>query len=218
MSLDNLKKNIEENAEEEVKKIRDETNAKIAEINKNRDNEIRAIKNEIEKFIDEETKRLTAEYLSSTDLAVRNIIDEAKQKVIDVEYNSVKSKLADEISKNEKYSKIIKSAITEAESKFGKDNFTIIADNQYKKKIEKIFPNIKIKPGEKGFFIKSNDGKIKIDASIDTLIEAHSAEIKKKIYNTIFKSTLKENEQKSRDNKKIKTNKNKKSNKKVKSK
>ncbi|MGC8687915.1 MAG: hypothetical protein ACP5RQ_00745 [Candidatus Micrarchaeia archaeon] len=189
MSLDNLKESIKESTGKEIKNIKEEADAKIEEINKKTDEEIKLINEETKRSIEAESKRLIDEYTSNADLMARNIIDEAKQKAIDEEYNTIKSKLINELTKNEKYIKIIKSAIDEATKKLGEDGFSLLLDKEYKKSIEVKYPKIKIKEGKnKEALIKSNDNKIIINIAPDIIIETYSTEIKKRIYESLFKN------------------------------
>ncbi|MGC8648928.1 MAG: hypothetical protein ACP5UN_01770 [Candidatus Micrarchaeia archaeon] len=189
MSLDNLKESIKESTGKEIKNIKEEADAKIEEINKKTDEEIKLINEETKRSIEAESKRLIDEYTSNADLMARNIIDEAKQKAIDEEYNTIKSKLITELTKNEKYIKIIKSAIDEATKKLGEDGFSLLLDKEYKKSIEVKYPKIKIKEGKnKEALIKSNDNKIIINIAPDIIIETYSTEIKKRIYESLFKN------------------------------
>jgi vacuolar-type H+-ATPase subunit E/Vma4 len=208
MSLENLKENIRENTEKEIKNIKEETNAKIIEINKKTDEEIKTIDKDTKRFIELESKRLIEEYTSNADLRARNMIEEAKQNVIDKEYNKIKSNLINELTNSEKYTKIIKNAINEAIKKLGETKFTLFIYRKYKKNIENSYPNIKIKENEnKMVLIKSNDDKITIDISPDKIVEMYSSEIKKKIYELLLKNNKENKNDYTKINKKLSKNK-----------
>ncbi|MCL5434022.1 MAG: V-type ATP synthase subunit E [Candidatus Marsarchaeota archaeon] len=193
MSLDNLKKQINEDAKKNAKKILEDATTQINNIEKETKEQIAQLENKFSESLEEEISRITNEYTSNTELLANNIIAEARSKVINEEFNKIKHALITNPRRYEIYLKIIDELINKSKQIMN-GTFRIKAGKRYKTLILKKHPELKIDEADtEGIIISSADNKITIDATIYTIISEKEELIKKLIYNDLFNVQKPEN-------------------------
>ena len=186
MSMENLKKSLLQEAEKEASAITSKAEKEASAI-------ISAAREEARKRKEEaraRAKGLVAaektEKLSGAQLRAKKIVSEAKSKVVEENLGIVWrefSKLPDE--KN--YGGLLKKWIAEAEKSLG--GKTVVSVNEKDAKIAKKFSknvSAKVVDIAGGAIIFSQDGKVSIDSSLESVFRHNGPEARKIVFNDLF--------------------------------
>ncbi|MGC8679739.1 MAG: V-type ATP synthase subunit E [Candidatus Micrarchaeia archaeon] len=188
MALDNLVNKINKDAKTEAESIEKESEKIIKKINDDTKEQIAQLEKEFNDSIAEETNRISNEYISNAELSASNIIEEAKSKAVNEEYNRIKHILSNDKKLSERYANIFEKLLLDAKQIM--EDYKVKAGKQYKTMISKKHPELKVEDDNiNGVIILSKDGKITIDATIDSILNKKEEEIKKSIYTALFNNS-----------------------------
>ncbi len=185
MSMENLKKSLLQEAEKEASAITSKAEKEASAIISAAREEARKRKEEARARAKSLVAAEKTEKLSAAQLRAKKIVSEAKSKVVEENLGIVWrefSKLPDE--KN--YGGLLKKWIAEAEKSLG--GKTVVSVNEKDAKIAKKFSkNVSAKAVDiaGGAIIFSQDGKVSIDSSLESVFRHNEPEARKIVFNDL---------------------------------
>ncbi|MFH1255807.1 MAG: V-type ATP synthase subunit E [Candidatus Diapherotrites archaeon] len=191
MALRELVQEIEEEAQQEAKKLRSEAkeaNALLEEAERQKEQILAKAKSEAARLIEaEQNQRIAAARLKA-----RQIQAEAVEHAINASLDEAWEALL-EMRKEKEYRDSLHANISEAKKELG-ENATV----EVNKDDRKLVAGHKVEEIEcaGGAIIKSADGKIRIDATLEELFAQKKGVMRKKIFDALFAGALKKPEAK----------------------
>ena len=185
MSMENLKKSLLQEAEKEASAITSKAEKEASAIISAAREEARKRKEEARARAKSLVAAEKTEKLSAAQLRAKKIVSEAKSKVVEENLGIVWrefSKLPDE--KN--YGGLLKKWIAEAEKSLG--GKTVVSVNEKDAKIAKKFSknvSAKVVDIAGGAIIFSQDGKVSIDSSLESVFRHNEPEARKIVFNDL---------------------------------
>lgn len=184
MSLDALQKEIEKKGKEEARSAEDIAHKEASLILDEAKKHSKKVNDEAKEWIRHEIKRLQNEYSANSELARNTVLVGAKDSVVDEVFAKARKDIIEQIRK--KQNRIFDQAAKAAKELGPIEKMRYIVNKkdaqlvkQWKGRVE--FSNI-----IGGVIIYSEDEKVKIDASIDTMLENSSESIKAIISDAIY--------------------------------
>lgn len=178
MPLNEIKRNIEDSAKKEAKSIRESAEKERDAVLEAAMEQVRAIRKAANDAISDELLRLQKEYGASADLESKNIMLAARQVALDAELNSVRNALIKRIRAHPGYAKIFKNAVKGAVSLYPDKNFTVVTAKADTKLVDQKGVRVEAGDVKAGLVIYSNDKAVKIDATVDKLVDSRMDEIR----------------------------------------
>ena len=196
-NLDNLLKKIISEAENEAKIMREDTRKKLANFEKETKELVSEIKNkELEKelpHLEYIRKRTEAEYQQK---AKRTTI-QTKEKLIDEVFEKVEKDLSS-LRKNPEYKKYLESKLKSTQRAFRSKEMKLLIDKRDEKIIKQIVTKLEKEKNVKfiititelvtsgGFILTDKEERVKIDYTIEYLLEERRDTIRTKINEYLF--------------------------------
>lgn len=187
MPLTEIKRDIEKEAEKEAARIRGEANAEKDKILKEASERANRIKEENDKETKIELEKQEQEYSANVDLSLKKVYLDAREDALNSELKGIKEELAEGIRENPAvYKSIFSNAIKEASTMAPLRDLTAITSKEDAKFIDKDGPRIEYQDIDGGLIVISKDKNVRIDATLQRLIESRNDEIKSAILDAIF--------------------------------
>ncbi len=192
MPLTEIKKDIMHEADKEARSIHDSALREREHIVKEANDHARDIRANYEKDIADELKRLEDEHNANLDLQLKRIFLDAREEALKKEINGVAKEVAKAISANRQlYRSLFTNAIKEALTFAHARDLTLIVNRRDADLVRGIGAHVEYE-NIKGLMIMSQGKEIKIDATLDTVIESRTAEIKSAILESMFPEVTKQ--------------------------
>ncbi|MDE1868854.1 MAG: hypothetical protein KGH60_02715 [Candidatus Micrarchaeota archaeon] len=178
MPLNEIKRNIEDSAKKEAKSVRDSAEKERDSILEAAMEQVKEIRKAANDAISGELERLEREYKASAEFEERNIMLAARQAALEAELNSVRNALVKRIKSHPSYPKLFKNAIKSAIALYPDKEFTIVTAKSDTKLVDQ--KGVRVESGNVngGLVIYSNDKSVRIDATVDKLVDSKMDEIR----------------------------------------
>ncbi|MHA1201049.1 MAG: V-type ATP synthase subunit E [Candidatus Heimdallarchaeaceae archaeon] len=196
-NLDNLLKKIISEAENEAERIREETRAKLASFEKETKELVSEIKQkELEKelsHLEYIRKRTEAEYLQKA----KRIKIQTKEKLIDEVFEKIEKDLSS-FRKNSGYKKYLESKLKSTQRAFRSKDMKLLIDKRDESVIKQIVKKLEKEKNMKfiieitelitsgGFILTDKEERVRIDYTIEYLLEESKDTIRTKINEYLF--------------------------------
>ncbi len=184
MSLNDLQKKIEEQGRAEAGKVEREAKNTSGEELSKANKEAKGILAKADADIEEEARRLSKEYEANSEIARNGIILAAQEEVVEKAMKSVRKDIVREMRAKQK--RIFDSAIKAAKEIDDIKDMTIFVNRRDVDMVKKLGASISFADISGGLKIQSDDKSVTIDASIDTMVDGKSDEIRSIINHTLF--------------------------------
>jgi len=181
MGIEKLKSSLIKEANDEAEKLIIAAELQVKNLLNDEKSQANAEKAQVEKEISVILNERKGERLAWARLEAKRIIAEAKEDVIKASMDTFFEKLIDS-KKGQNYKKALKKAIENAVMNFGKN--VVIHLLKDDKDLAPKGKNVSIETdleGLGGAIIESEDGKIRINLTLETLVETKREEIRKKL-------------------------------------
>jgi vacuolar-type H+-ATPase subunit E/Vma4 len=184
MSLDSIKKRILAESEQEAEKIHGEADSESRKIIAEARAKAREIEKQAQADSEAECLRLERENSAGLEIQSNSILLEAKGAAVEKVMSGIVHDVKSTISREYMYS-LLKEGAKQFDAASG-ERFIV----RTKKKNSKIVQSLKLTPKydetEEGFVLESHDGKMRLMASPDSIIESNSDEIRREISDLLF--------------------------------
>ncbi len=184
MSLEALQKEIEKKGKDEARNLeslaRNEASLVIDEAKKH----AKRIDSETREAIKQEVKRLQNEYAANSELARNTIVVGARDAVVDEVFERMRKNLADDL--REKQKKIFDNAAKIAKDLGPIEKMRYVINKKDAELVKSWKGKVEFGNLIGGVVIYSEDAKVKIDASIDTMLDNNAQNIKSIISDSIY--------------------------------
>ena len=188
MSLDEIKRNIEEQAKREAGGLRQaaekekdsllsEAAARIKEMN---------LKASME--LEEELKAMGDDSDSNIELAVKDMTLSAKEEALAAEIPKVRQLLAKFVRKSKSYGKLFKAALKQAAGILPEGELVIAVNRSDKSQVAGLKEKVEFESIGGGLIIRPKSGDIRIDATLDRVMDSRMEEMKNMIMDGLFGS------------------------------
>ncbi|MGI0141515.1 MAG: V-type ATP synthase subunit E [Candidatus Micrarchaeales archaeon] len=184
MSLHEIKDQIAKDAQKKAHLIDDEASAESAKLIASAKEGVKNIEEQSKRELAWRYEAMARESKAGIEIERHNSLLVAKEIVVDSHLNSVKKAIVSQIMKGN-YEKFLKKAMANAQQLIGTKDMIIKADKESLKILKKLGYHAEAS-GEKGIKMQSKDGAIRVDGSIDSMIESHIELIKSKINEAVF--------------------------------
>ncbi len=184
MSLEALQKEIEKKGKDEARNLeslaRNEASLVIDEAKKH----AKKVDSETREAIKQEVKRLQNEYAANSELARNTILVGAKDAVVDEIFARIRKSLADDLRERQK--KIFDNAAKIAKDLGPIEKMRYVINKKDAELVKSWKGKVEFGNLIGGVVIYSEDAKVKIDASIDTMLDNNAQNIKSIISDSIY--------------------------------
>lgn len=216
MPLNEIKKEIEQESKKQTKSIHDEAQKEKERILDDAEQRAKQITKTNEDETKQELDRLALENSASAELAAREIELVARESALDSEIGSTINELMKAI-KNSKglYKKIFSDAIKTASEVAPMREFRIIVNKHDSDLVGKTDAHMEYQNLTGGLIIESLDKSIRVDATLESIVDSKRNEIKSAILERMFGSDLKPKRERRVSSKKVRVKKVAKHNKKI---
>lgn len=198
MPLEEIKKGIESAASSNAKSIEEKAKQEKQEIISAARKEAETLVKEANENIKREKHRLVQEYEARAEIDARNLVLSAKEEALDAELRRIKTLIAKRMKSSKSYPEIFKHALGYASSEMGSD-IVITVSKEDRKFLGKSNAEIVNKEIGGGVIIRSKDGRITLNATIDAMIDQNIGIVKEKVSEALFgtekKSAVKKTEE-----------------------
>ncbi|ODS36861.1 MAG: hypothetical protein A7316_00480 [Candidatus Altiarchaeales archaeon WOR_SM1_86-2] len=172
-------------------KIREDGQKQVDDINEKADRRIKLIDERIDDYAKKQAEKVRKDKMSEIELLARQIIADANIKakqradkernlVIDRVFDAAKSKILNASDKEKK--EMLESLAAEGTKEI-KGGAEILVDKKYAKLLKDAVPS---DIGDFGVIIKSNDGKLKIDNTLNNRLKQMEPNLRPKIASVLF--------------------------------
>lgn len=175
-NLEALEEAIKKKYDEEIDKIRDETNKQAKKIRKDTKEEISKILTRAREEAEIEAKREAARVLSEEKLNAKKEFEATREKAIEKAFKELERR-SKEIVHSETYLEFLKRQVKGIDM----DKFLVVADSDYYKRI---FPKYKKDPSISGVKLVSH--KVTYDFTLESMIEANKEKLRLEMSKILF--------------------------------
>jgi len=186
MALGDIKHDIEEQAKKEAGVIRSSASSEAEAIIDDARARAKGVLQSAERQIEEELKRLRDESEASTELAAKNITLTAREEALADEASRIRRLLAKDVRANSSYGKIFRNAAKQAQEIAPQSELVITVDKADRAKLGNTASTIETKDVGGGLIIRSKNGDMEIDATLERLIASKSDEIRGTLLSEMF--------------------------------
>ncbi|MFH1520027.1 MAG: V-type ATP synthase subunit E family protein [Candidatus Micrarchaeota archaeon] len=186
MGIEKLKGSLLSEANEDARKIIETAEAHVRSMVEEERSKVSAIKRDAKEDVEQLIEEQRNERLAWARLESRRILAEAREdaikNVLEDFFDALKS-----AKKNPEYKKFISKAVAEAVAELGSDATVRVLKGE--RKLIPTLKNAKIiedLDALGGAIVESNDGRIRIDLTLETLFESRRDEIRKQIDDKLF--------------------------------
>ncbi|MGC8651812.1 MAG: V-type ATP synthase subunit E [Candidatus Micrarchaeia archaeon] len=185
MPLEKVREEILAKANAAARKAISEAEAQAAQVVANAQAEAKQIEEDAKASLDAEIKALEASIGAEAEMFESGAILEARQHVADKLLARLMPKIRKSIKK-EGYVKMISSAVSLAKKSMPGESISILASRSDAPLLKKLGIDANFGDVKNGIIIYSSDGKVKIDATIDSQITGAIESIKSAIMSELF--------------------------------
>ena len=182
MSLEALQKEIEKKGRDEAKSVENMAHKEASLIFDEAKKHAKSIDAQVKEAIKQEVSRLQNEYAANSDLARNTILVSARDAVVDEVFEKVRKDVAQDL--RERQRKIFENAAKMAKQIGPIEKMRYVINKKDSDFVKGWKGNVEFRDMVGGVIIYSEDSKVKIDASIDTMIE-NNADMIKTIINDV---------------------------------
>ncbi len=184
MSLEALQKEIEKKGKEDARKLEDEARARAEQIISDAKKRIKDIEAYEQSSLKDEIRRLENEYLASSELSRNTLLLEAREQVVNEVYARLRRELVKDLRERQK--QIFDKAKKMAKDMEGMQHVRFVINKKDAALLKGVIGKIDYQDLSGGLIVVSEDGSIKIDASIDSLLDNSADAIKSVITSALF--------------------------------
>jgi vacuolar-type H+-ATPase subunit E/Vma4 len=189
MSLTEIRKRIDDESKKQVKGILDEAEAEKEKILSGAKDKAKNIAKSSQEETDRLISGLKLEQSASTELSAREIELVAREDAMKHEINRIKADIIKKIrGNNALYKKLFSNAIKSASQIAPIREFSIITNKSDVELIGKTDARIEYQNIDGGLILQSLDKSVRIDATLDSIVDAQEEEIKSMLLSAMFKS------------------------------
>ena len=184
--MDALQKEIQDDAKRRSDEIEAKARREAAAIVKEAKARADAADEAFERELKDEIGRLSLEYRSSREMQERNLLLAAREKTIDGLVERRRGSVIKRV-KEKGYGRLFDSAIKEALKVSPMESLTLVMDKRDAKFAKGFAGKIRHSQGKMdGLVIYAADGRIKIDATLDTLFDRNRDTVKEALRKGVF--------------------------------
>lgn len=186
MSLEALQKEIEKKGKDEARNLENLARNEASQIMAEAKKHVKQANSETNEAIRQEIKRLQKEYAANSELARNTLLVGARDALVDEIFARIKNSLAEDI--REKQKKIFDNAAKIAKDLGPIDKMKYIINKKDAEFVKSWKGKVEFGDLIGGVIIYSEDAKVKIDASIDTMLDNNTENIKNIISDFIYRA------------------------------
>ncbi|HVC58378.1 MAG TPA: V-type ATP synthase subunit E [Candidatus Acidoferrales bacterium] len=191
MPLEDIKRDIEENARKEARRIHEESRKECELVLSDAKAKVSAIIDESQRSMKAELELLNREYASSIELGRKSAVLSAMEEALEAEMRSMRRELAKKARASPAYEKLFKDAMKAGRQMAGGDDFIVATSKKDVPLLGKTSAKVEARDMEGGLMVYSRDRSMSIDATLDKLIESKQEEIRNEINSRLFSGSAK---------------------------
>lgn len=187
MPLTEIRKRIEEESKKQIKALQEQTLKEKEEILAAAKERAKQILKSSDEEISSEIDRLTLEQSASTEILAREIELQARESALQAEIGASKEELLKALMEDKRlYKGIFTSAVKEAAALGPIREFTIITNKKDAELLGKNGATVQYQNLRGGLIIQSHDKNIRIDATIDNMVDSRTEDIRSTLLENMF--------------------------------
>jgi len=191
MPLEDIKRDIEENARKEARRVHEESRKECEMVLSDAKARVSAILDESQRGMKAELELLNREYDSSIELGRKSAILSAMEEALETEMRSMRKELAKKARASPAYEKLFKGAMKAGRQMAGGDEFIVATSKKDVPLLGKTSAKVEAREMEGGLMIYSRDRSMSIDATLGKLIDSKQEEIRNAINTRLFSGSAK---------------------------
>lgn len=184
MSLEALQKEIEKKGGEQAKKLEEEARKEAELILADANKQVEEMGEREKQNLKDEIKRLENEYLANSELAKNTLLLGAREQLVNEIYARVRRELVKDL--RDKQKQIFDKARKMAKGMEGMEHVHFVINRKDAALLKGVVGRIDYENLSGGLIVESEDGSIRINASIDSLLDNSADAIKSAITSTLF--------------------------------
>lgn len=174
MSLNKIKEKIEADAKADAARIRASSKKESDRIIAEAERKARAIREKADEDIELELKRIREEYQTSVALAIKDMELAAREHALSSSIDDVKAGVASKAKASKHYSALFDQAMRHARKVMPSGDLTIVTNKADSNRISASGTKHEVRDMSGGVVISSHDGTLKVNASLDKLVELNA--------------------------------------------
>lgn len=186
MALDEIKRNIEEQAKREADAIRKAAAEERDSIVREAEARLKELNQKLSAGINEELKRLREENESGIELSMKDIPLAAREEALSEEIPKVRKLLLKQLRASKHYEKLFNAAVKQAESFAPVSELVVEVDRLDKRLVEELGAKVVFKDMDGGLVVRSKNGDVGIDATLGGIIDSRMEEVKNAVLGELF--------------------------------
>ncbi|AJF59874.1 MAG: V-type ATP synthase subunit E [Candidatus Diapherotrites archaeon] len=187
MSLEGLRKSLVQEAKAEARKMISQAEKEAAAITAAAGENAKKTLAQAKKRAEEMAVAERSEVIGAAQLRARRITSDARNELVEKALSEIFGEMV-KATESEDYEKFMEKIITEAEKELG-EKAVVFVSSKDKKIAKKISKNVAPEDAEisGGAIIRTKDGSVSIDSSLEAIFENNRENSKKVIFNELFR-------------------------------
>ncbi len=186
MGFEELASELHKGAEAESKKIAHASESEAKKIVKKAHNDAQAMLQQAKSDAAEFVKQESSEKLTSAKLSAKKIVDEAKSDAVEVSLKQVWQAFRENALLKENYPAILSRLIESGLSELGSRQAIVYVRDQDKELVQGFSTKSLPKQYSGGAIIESEDGKVRVNKTLEEIFSGKQPELRKKAYDKLF--------------------------------
>jgi len=186
MGFEELASELHKSAEAESKKIVHASENEAKKIVKKAHNDSQAVLQQAKKNAAEFVKQESSEKLTSAKLSAKKIVDEAKSDAVEASLKQVWQAFRKNALVRETYPVILSRLIESGLSELKSQQATVYVRDQDKELVQGFATKSLAKQYSGGAIIESEDGKVRVNKTLEEIFSQKKPELRKQAYDKLF--------------------------------